>query len=126
MPRYKRRIRIEGRPEDTAGYMLTVKDAGTGEDIHDIVSVVLTLKPSQISTAAITYVTLDPVKKHFVRDVVLSDNPEVSLTAYETFTDAQKFASKILDMLAEQEPHGTTLERIEILCKELLEKDAQS
>lgn len=40
---YRGRIRVEGKPGETLGYMLTVHDADTGEAIENITDIELSL-----------------------------------------------------------------------------------
>ncbi len=87
---HKRRIHIEGQLDDTRGYMLTVRDAQTGENINNITHIELSLGVDHENWATITYREKDAQGKLVVgkdrqpvEAEVVVDNPELSnVTAY--------------------------------------------
>lgn len=95
---WKRRIRIEGKPDETRGYMLLVCDAETGEMINNVRSVVVRLAPEADNEADVTYHEVDEAG-HFMaekdgksveRTITVKD-PEIAVTAFETneYADGQ-------------------------------------
>ncbi len=92
---YKRHIRVEGKPEHLAGYLLTVHDAETGEQITNITSVDLHLEPDLLNVATVTYIEQDEHEK-----TGLSARPEVSVTALETFTPLEQATAHESDIRA--------------------------
>jgi len=87
---YKRKICIEGKPEQPMGYAIRISDADTGEEIPGMFKATVHLNATELNTAELTY--YETGDKGSV--VVGSDNepiihtatvehPEVSLTAFE-------------------------------------------
>lgn len=84
-PSRKRRIRIEGKPDELCGYLLRVFDADTGEPITNIKSIAIRLSAEHDNEADITYydkATL-PGEPGEQRTITLK-NPEIAITAYDT------------------------------------------
>ncbi len=53
----KRRVRIQGKPGETKGYMMTVHDIDTGEMIQEVHTVIVVLRANQENTAVINGTT---------------------------------------------------------------------
>src|SRR6266446_8415201 len=91
---YKRRIRIEGGLDDTHGYKLAVKDLETGEDILNVARIALVLDAKKINRANVVYYEMDENNKIVLKDgdpvikVVILDNPDVSVSAFERYNNA--------------------------------------
>jgi hypothetical protein len=86
---YKRRVRIEHKPfehngsgKKPVGYMTTVHDADTGEEITNITDVVVYLRVNGINEAAITYYEEDNTKRP-TKNTAMSANPDVDVLAME-------------------------------------------
>lgn len=96
-PNYKRRIRIEGKQDDTRGYMLTVHDAQTGEEITNVKAVTLRLHVETVNVAEVVYYNnyeqgrrlIDP-RSHLIEGFATLDNPEVAVTAYERLPEERE------------------------------------
>lgn len=52
---FHRRIRIEGKPNEVQGYMLTVHDAETGEEISNVESIELRVGVGHENSATLHY-----------------------------------------------------------------------
>ena len=87
---FRRRIRVEGQPEDIKGYSLTARDTETHEQLLYIAEIDLHLSARSLSTATLTYYDVDVQGKLLIKDgepvikTATTNNPEVSLTALET------------------------------------------
>jgi hypothetical protein len=75
------RLRIEGKPDETRGYMLTVHDAETGEPITNVVKVTLYLSVDDRNYADVVYSSSH--QKQPLLNVLVTNNPEVAVTAFE-------------------------------------------
>ena len=89
---YKRRVRIEYKPFEQSehskkpvGYMCTVHDADTGEEITNISDIVVYLRVSSINEAAITYYEKDDGHNR-TKKTAMSANPELDVLAMERHT----------------------------------------
>jgi|SRR5579872_1949731 len=89
MSDYKRRVRIEHKPFEQSesskkpvGYMTTVHDADTGEQITNISDIVIYLRATSINEAAITYYEQDAAFDH-TKKTTISANPELDVLAME-------------------------------------------
>lgn len=85
---YKRRVRIEYKaPENSehskkpVGYMCTVHDADTGEEITNITDIVVYLRVNGINEAAITY--YDDLPNKPTKKTSTSPDPELDVLAME-------------------------------------------
>jgi hypothetical protein len=83
-----------GKPNGMAGYMVKVYDAETSEEIENILKIDVTLRPSSVTTATITYVEYGPhgemlhdAEGKCIEDNVVVENPSLNLTAYELAGD---------------------------------------
>lgn len=90
-----RRLRIVGKPGDTHGYMLSVFDHDTGEEVGGIFRIALELDVRKSSSANITYYVSDdhghllslgegdgPIERTDIVEVV-----EIDVTAIEDIED---------------------------------------
>lgn len=89
--RWKRRIRIEGKPDEMLGFMIQVFDAESGEMVTNITKLVVTLSVEGENTAEVTYYEKKADGVGFVLDThhdpvqqtITVPDPEISVTAYE-------------------------------------------
>ena len=90
---FKRRVRIEGKANETLGRRLIVRDLETGEEIEHVTRVTIYLDANgKQNRAELTYAIADahgrllqPKRGKLVEKTISVDNPEVALTAWETF-----------------------------------------
>ncbi len=98
---YKRRIRVEGKPDALNGFALTVHDADTGEVIEHVYCIDMHLGATQINTATIHYYDFDSNGEIVVKDgtpikrSLETDNPEVALTALETMPLIEQLQAEV-------------------------------
>jgi hypothetical protein len=84
-----RRVRIEGKHDETTGYMMEVYDADTGKSIPLVRRVVVTLDAASENQAEITYYEtgedghLIKVDGQSIEKTVMVSNPEIAVTAFE-------------------------------------------
>ncbi len=83
------RIRIVGEPNDARGFNVHVYDADTGESIDNINKIVLTLEPTGINYAEVTYypktdsnLYRGPITDKVVMAHTTFQRSEIDLTAY--------------------------------------------
>lgn len=89
---YKRRIRVEGKPDELKGYMLTVHDADTGEEITNFTDVEMHLHVMLLNTATVIYLEEDEYGRPIEKTGV-TENPEVAVTALETLNMLAAFSA---------------------------------
>lgn len=94
---WKRKVRISCRPGIVSGRGLYVVDAETGEDIHNILSMVIRLDAKSVNTCEITYHEMGgdnfPPKPFFEPEArtVTVENVEIDdLTAFEIMDEIRK------------------------------------
>jgi hypothetical protein len=89
---YKRRIRLEGKLDETRGYMLAVRDAETGEAITGIQRVTIWCDVKRQTTTEVVYLECDKETGHVLKGtgpdgvnvrIAHLDNPEFEVTAME-------------------------------------------
>ncbi len=86
---FKRRIRIEGGPNDLKGWLLYIRDVETGEEITNVVKAVIILDAREYNGVELTYAETDEHGKYIIQnnDIVQKrlrlNFPEISLTAFE-------------------------------------------
>ena len=86
---YKRRIRIECKPDEPIGRRTYIIDVETGEAISNITSVMIYLEPREMNVAKLTYYEHDERNHIVIKDgepvsgEVTIENPEIALTVWE-------------------------------------------
>ncbi|SRR6266705_7528 len=90
---FKRRIHIEGQPDNPTGHLVTIRDADTGEAITGIKSMVISMDASQVNKAEITYYEINE-RGNVVADenrepvthtaTVEGEDVSLNITAFET------------------------------------------
>jgi hypothetical protein len=98
---YRRRIRVEGKPEAIDSNLLTVHDADTGEQLTHVAAIDMHLEVGAVSTATVQYyeedehgkLALDNGKP--IRKTVGTSNPEVSVTAMETMPLLEQLEAEV-------------------------------
>jgi hypothetical protein len=90
LPRVKRRVRIEGKLDDLAGYNLKIIDLDTGEEITNITKAEITLLPGECNTVKFTYLKENERGKAYMEQTgevaigeVVINSPDLSFTANE-------------------------------------------
>ena len=91
---YKRRIRVECKPDELKGYMLTVHDADTGEEITNFTDVEMHLHVSRLNTATVIYLEEDEQRKP-IEKTGITANPEVAVTAMETMPLIEQLRAEV-------------------------------
>ena len=96
---YKRRIRIEGKPDEMHGYKLTIHDIETGKQIMNVMGVAIYLSPGEINVADLTYVRTNAKGRlehdpdyafESIVETVRIDNPEIVISVYEREKEGQE------------------------------------
>ena len=96
---YKRRVRIEGKPDEMHGYKLTIHDIETGKQIMNVMGVAIYLSPGEMNVADLTYVRtnakgrLEHDPDHSFEPIIETvrvDNPEIAISAYEREKEDQE------------------------------------
>ena len=90
---YKRRIRIECKPDAPHGHETHITDLETGEEITNITCILLQFDPREVNVAQVTYIDYDKDGKIVTEQVndelepvfktVLLEVPELDVTAFE-------------------------------------------
>ena len=86
---YKRRIRIECKPDEPIGRRTHIIDVETGEDITNVTSVMIYLNSREYNVAKLIYYEHNASGQLVVKDgepvsgEVTIENPEIALTVYE-------------------------------------------
>ncbi len=84
----KRRIRIQGKPDDTRAFFVTITDMETGEPIDNVVFATIYLDPRDVCKAVLTYDETDKNGQVIANDGVTVErsaeveNPVIDITAY--------------------------------------------
>src|SRR5580765_2254494 len=93
---WKRKVRISCRPGVVSGRGLYVVDAETGEDIHNILSMVVRLDAKSVNTCEITYHEMDREDDcrrfyELEESTITVENAEIDdLTAFELMDEIRK------------------------------------
>ncbi len=96
---YKRRVRIEGKPDEMHGYKLTIQDIETGEQIMNVMGVAIYLSPGEMNVAELRYYRMNAkerIEHNFddafepIVETVRVDNPEIAISAYEREKEGQE------------------------------------
>ena len=86
---YKRRLRIECKPDEPVGRRTHIIDVETGEAITNVTSIVIYLNPREYNVAKLTYYEHNASGQPVVKDgevvsgEVTIENPEIALTVWE-------------------------------------------
>ncbi len=90
---FKRRVHIEGQPDNPTGHLVTIRDADTDEAITGIKSIVVYLDAGQVNKAEITYYEINE-RGNVVADenrepvthtaIVEGEDVSLNITAFET------------------------------------------
>lgn len=96
---YKRRIRIECKPDAPHGRRTHITDLETGEEITNITRILLQLDAGEVNVAQVTYVEYDETGKIATEQVddeleplfktVLLKGSELDITAFEEWAEEQ-------------------------------------
>lgn len=86
---YKRRIRIECKPDEPHGRRTHIVDVETGEEITNVTSIMIHLEPLEMNVAKLNYIEYDERNQIVIKDGelvsgnVTIENPEIALTVWE-------------------------------------------
>lgn len=88
---YNRRIRVVGKPGETHGSMLTIRDIETDALIENVCEVEITLGATHKNWAKLIYYKADETTGKLLSDehrepieqTITVDNPEIDVTAFE-------------------------------------------
>jgi hypothetical protein len=86
---HKRRVRIQGSPDDTVGHNVHICDVETGEEIINVKSAIVYLDVKDMNKVELTYYksnyTTEELKQHDGPPIerITLDNPEIDVIALE-------------------------------------------
>jgi hypothetical protein len=95
---FKRRVRIEGGPDQVIGWKVKIIDAETGEEIRNVFRAIITLDARELNAVELFYYEVDEQTgkliardgKRLVERRVKLQFPEVAVDAWEVQQEGEK------------------------------------